>query len=100
MQQNKMIKWVLYFLFLAAELFFDVLFLISLCTSGLYIPAVFAVVALVALAVWQILRYVKATDFLVKRRVLRYLALIMLTPIAVFFVTYIVIAIIFVFAIA
>ena len=91
-------KKVLYFILLAAELFVDTVLMISLWDSALYIPIAVAVVAVVGLLIWQIVRYVGSTDLAVKRIALLCIALTMLIPMAVFFVTYVVIAILFVIA--
>ena len=91
-------KKILYFVLLIAELFVDTVLMISLWDSSLYIPLAVSVAAVVGLLIWQLVRYVKATELEVKRKHLRNIALIMLVPIAVFFVTYVVIAIAFVIA--
>ena len=91
-------KKVLYFILLAAELFVDTVLMISLWDSALYIPIAVAIVAVVGLLIWQIVRYVGSTDLTVKRIALLCIALTMLIPMAVFFVTYVVIAILFVIA--
>ena len=91
-------KKVLYFILLAAELFVDTVLMISLWDSALYIPIAVAVVAVVGLLIWQIVRYARSTDLAVKRIALLCIALTMLIPMAVFFVTYVVIAILFVIA--
>ena len=93
-------KKVLYFVLLIAELFVDSVLMISLFDSSLYIPLAVSVVAVVGLLVWQLVRYVKVAELAVKRKLLRNIALIMLIPIAVFFVTYVVIAIAFIIAFA
>ena len=91
-------KKVLYFILLIAELFVGSLFMISLWGSSLYIPIAIAVAALVGLSIWQLVRYVKTTDVAVKRKILFNLVLIMLIPSAVFWITYIVIAVALVIA--
>ena len=93
-------KKVLYFVLLIAELFVDSVLMISLFDSSLYIPLAVSVVAVVGLLIWQLVRYVKVAELAVKRKLLRNIALIMLIPIAVFFVTYVVIAIAFIIAFA
>lgn len=93
-------KKVLYFVLLIAELFVGSVLMISLFDSSLYIPLAVSVVAVVGLLVWQLVRYVKVAELAVKRKLLRNIALIMLIPIAVFFVTYVVIAIAFIIAFA
>ena len=91
-------KKVLYFILLIAELFVGSLFMISLWGSSLYIPIAIAVAALVGLSIWQIVRYVKTIDVAVRRKILFNLVLIMLIPSAVFWITYIVIAVALVIA--
>lgn len=91
-------KKVLYFVLLIAELFVGSLLMISLWNSSLYILVAVSVVAVVGLLIWQLVRYFKATDPAVKRKSLITIALIMLIPIEVFFITYVVIAIAFIFA--
>lgn len=93
-------KKVLYFILLIAELFVGVLLMSALWNSSLYIPIAVTAVALLALQVWQIILYSKATDIAVKRKILTRIALIMLIPIAVFIVTYVGVAIMFVIAFA
>lgn len=93
-------KKVLYFVLLIAELFVGSVLMISLFDSSLYIPLAVSVVAVVGLLIWQLVRYVKVAELAVKRKLLRNIALIMLIPIAVFFVTYVVIAIAFIIAFA
>ena len=90
-------KKVLYFVLLIAELFIDLLFMISLWDSSLYIPIAVSVAAVLGLLIWQLVRYFKITDLAVKRKILCNIALIMLVPIAVFVVTYVVIAALFIF---
>ena len=86
-------KKILYFVLLIAELFVGSVLMISLYDSSLYIPLAVSVVAVVGLLIRQLVRYVKAAELAVRRKLLRNIALIMLIPIAVFFVTYVVIAI-------
>ena len=93
-------KKVLYFVLLIAELFVGSVLMISLFDSSLYIPLAVSVVAVVGLLVWQLVRYVKVAELAVKRKLLRNIALIMLIPIAVFFVIYVVVAIAFIIAFA
>ena len=93
-------KKILYIILLAAELLVGIPFMISLWDSSLYIPIAIAAVALAALLTWQIILFVKATNAAIKRKILSRIALVMLVPIAVFFATYIVIAIVFVVAFA
>ena len=91
-------KKVLYFILIAAELFVGSLLMIALCNSYLYIPVAVAVAAVLALLIWQLIRYFKVDDPAAMGKMLRNISLIMLIPIAVFFVTYVVIAILFIFA--
>ena len=93
-------KKVLYFVLLIAELFVGSVLMISLFDSSLYIPLAVSVVAVVGLLIRQLARYVKAAELAVRRKLLRNIVLIMLIPIAVFFVTYVVIAIAFIIAFA
>ena len=86
-------KKILCFVFLIAELFVDSVLMISLFDSLLYIPLAVSVAAVVGLLIWQLVRYVKVAELAVKRRLWRNIALIMLIPVAVFFITYVVIAI-------
>ena len=92
-------KRLLYFIFLIAELFVGSLLMISLWDALFYIPiAVSAIVA--GLLVWQLVWYFKTDNPATKRKILLNIALIMLIPIAVFIVTYVVVAIAFIFAFA
>ena len=90
------IKKVLYFDLLAAELFVSTLLMISLWDTLLYVPiAVSAIV--VGLLIWRIVRYFKVTDHDAKIKILFHIAFIMLIPIAAYFLTYLGIAILFIF---
>ena len=93
-------KKIFCFVLLIAELFVDSVLMISLCDSSLYIPLAVSIAAVVVCLIWQLVRYVKVAELAVKRKLLRNIALIMLIPIAVFFVTYVVIAIAFIIAFA
>lgn len=86
-------KKTLYFILLAAELFFGACLMLALCNSSLYIPVVIAVVALAVLLTWQIVLLRRATDSATRGRALTAIALIMLIPVAVFFMTYVFIAV-------
>jgi hypothetical protein len=57
-----MVKKLLYFILIAAELFVGVLLMSSLWMSGLYIPIAIAAVALVALLIWQLVLLSGRTD--------------------------------------
>ena len=89
-------KKVLYFILLAAELFVDVLFMMALANSSLYIPIVIAVVATLVALIWLIILFAKAEDKKAKRKFMFGIALSMLIPLIVFFVTFVVVAIAFV----
>ena len=92
-------KKLLYCILLIAELFVGSLLMISLWDALFYISiAVSAIV--VGLLIWHLAWYFKTDNPATKRTVLRNIALIMLIPIAVFFVTYVVVAIAFIFAFA
>jgi hypothetical protein len=91
---------ILCFVLLIVELFVDSVLMISLWDSSLYIPLAVSVAAVVGLLIWQLVRYVKVAELAVKRKLLRNIALIMLIPIAVFFITYVFVAIVFIFAFA
>ena len=89
-------KKVLYFILLAAELFVDILFMMALANSSLYIPIVIAVVATLVALIWLIILFSKAEDKKAKRKFILGIALSMLIPLIVFFVTFVVVAIAFV----
>ena len=91
-------KKVLCFILLAAELFVDVLFMIALANSSLYIPIVIAVVATLAMLIWLIILFAKAEDKQAKRKFMLGIALSMLIPLIVFAITYVVVAIMFIIA--
>ena len=93
-------KKVLYFVLLIAELFVGSLLMISLWDSALYIPVAFSAASVVGLLIWQLVRYVKATDPASKKKILRNIVLILLIPCAVFSITYVAVAITFIFAFA
>ena len=91
-------KKVLYFLLLAAELFVDVLFMMALANSSLYIPIVIAAVATLAMLIWLIILFAKAEDKKAKRKFMLGIALSMLIPLIVFAITFVVVAVLFVIA--
>ena len=91
-------KKILYFILLAAELFVDVLFMMALWNSSLYIPIAIAVVATLAMLTWQIILFTKADDKMAKRKIMLAIALSMLIPLIVFAITYVVIAVMFIIA--
>jgi hypothetical protein len=91
-------KKVLYFILLAAELFVDVLFMMALWNSLLYIPIAIAVVATLAMLTWLIILFTKAEDKMAKRKIMLGIALSMLIPLIVFATTFVVVAIAFVIA--
>ena len=88
-----MIKKILYFILLAAELFVGTLLLMSLWMSNMVITCAGAIVATVGLLIWQIIRFAKATDPTVKGKCLRNIALVALLPVAVFVAVYIYVAV-------
>ena len=89
-------KKVLYFILLAAELFVDVLFMMALANSSLYIPIAIAIVATLAALIWLIILFAKAEDKKAKRKFMLGIALSMLIPLIVFAVTFVVVAVLFV----
>ena len=91
-------KKILYFILLAAELFVDVLFMMALANSSLYIPIVIAVVATLAMLIWLIILFVKAEDKKAKRKFMLGIALSMLIPLIVLAITFVVVAIMFIIA--
>ena len=91
-------KKILYFILLIAELFVGVLFMSALWNSSLYIPIAIAVVALAALLSWMITLLTKTDDIVRKRKILLGIALSMLVPIAVFVITFFVVAVAFIIA--
>ena len=91
-------KKILYFILLAVELFVDVLFMMGLFNSSLYIPIAIAVVATLAMLTWMIILFIKAKDKIAKQKIMIGIALSMLIPLIVFFVTFVGVAIAFVIA--
>jgi hypothetical protein len=91
-------KKVLYFILLAAELFVDVLFMMALANSSLYIPIAIAIVATLVALIWLIILFAKAEDKKAKRKFMLGIALSMLIPLIVFAITYVVVAAMFVIA--
>ena len=89
-------KKVLYFLLLAAELFVDVLFMMALANSSLYIPIAIAIVATLVALIWMIILFAKAEDKKAKRKFMFGIALSMLIPLIVFVITFVVVAVLFV----
>ena len=91
-------KKVLFFILLAAELFVDVLFMMALANSSLYIPIAIAIVATLVALIWLIILFAKAEDKKAKRKFMLGIALSMLIPLIVFAITYVVVAAMFVIA--
>ena len=91
-------KKVLYFILLAAELFVDVLFMMALGNSSLYIPIAIAIVATLVALIWLIILFAKAEDKNAKRKFMLGIALSMLIPLIVFAITFVVVAVLFVIA--
>ena len=95
---TKMMKKILYFILLAAELFVDVLFMMGLANSSLYIPIVIAIVATLAALIWLIILFAKAEDKKTRIKIMLGIALSMLIPLIVFAITFVVVAVLFVIA--
>ena len=91
-------KKILYFILLAAELFVDVLFMMALANSSLYIPIAIAIVATLAMLIWLIILFAKAEDKKAKRKFMFGIALSMLIPLIVFAITFVGVAIMFIIA--
>lgn len=91
-------KKVLFFILLAAELFVDVLFMMALANSSLYIPIAIAIVATLVVLIWLIILFAKAEDKKAKRKFMLGIALSMLIPLIVFAITFVVVAIMFIIA--
>lgn len=91
-------KKVLYFILLAAELFVDVLFMMALANSSLYIPIAIAIVATLVALIWLIILFAKAEDKKAKRKFMLGIALSMLIPLIVFAITFVVVAVMFMIA--
>ena len=91
-------KKVLYFILLASELFVDVLFMMALANSSLYIPIAIAIVATLVALIWLIILFAKAEDKKAKRKFMLGIALSMLIPLIVFATTFVVVAVAFVIA--
>ena len=89
-------KKILYFILLAAELFVDVLFMMALANSSLYIPIAIAIVATLVALIWLIILFAKAEDKKAKRKFMLGIALSMLIPLIVFAITFVVVAVLFV----
>ena len=89
-------KKVLYFILLAAELFVDVLFMMALANSSLYIPIAIAIVATLVALIWLIILFAKAEDKKAKGKFMLGIALSMLIPLIVFAITFFVVAVLFV----
>ena len=91
-------KKILYFILLAAELFVDVLFMMALANSSLYIPIAIAIVATLAALIWLIILFAKAEDKKTRIKIMIGIALSMLIPLIVFAITFVVVAIMFIIA--
>ena len=89
-----MIKKILYFILLAAELFIGTLLLMALwMNNNMVITCSVVIVAMVALWTWHIILFAKATDPTVKGKCLRSIALVALLPVAAFVAVYIYVAV-------
>ena len=86
------------FILLAAEVFVGTVLMIALWDSHLYIPIAIAVVATLAMLTWHIILLVKATDTAVKSNIFFRIIAVTTIPIAVFVITYIVIAVVLIIA--
>ncbi len=91
-------KKILYFILLAAELFVDVLFMMALANSSLYIPIAIAIVATLAALIWLIILFAKAEDKKTRIKIMLGIALSMLIPLIVFAITFVVVAAMFIIA--
>ena len=91
-------KKILYFILLATELFVDVLFMMALWNSSLYIPIAIAAVATLAVLIWRIILFAKAEDKKAKWEFMYEIALSMLIPLIVFAITFVVVGVLFVIA--
>ena len=91
-------KKILYFILLAAELFVDVLFMMALANSSLYIPIAIAIVATLAALIWLIILFAKAEDKKTRIKIMLGIALSMLIPLIVFAITFVVVAAMFLIA--
>ena len=91
-------KKILCFIMLAAELFVDVLFMMALWNSSLYIPIAIAVVATLAMLIRLIILFTKANDEKAKRKIMFKIALSMLIPLIVFAITFVVVGVAFIIA--
>jgi hypothetical protein len=91
-------KKILYFILLAAELFVDVLFMMALANSSLYIPIAIAIVATLAALIWLIILFAKAEDKKTRIKIMLGIALSMLIPLIVFGITFVVVAAMFIIA--
>ena len=79
-------------------MFVDVLFMMALANSSLYIPIAIAIVATLVALIWLIILFAKAEDKKAKRKFMLGIALSMLIPLIVFAITYVVVAAMFVIA--
>ena len=91
-------KKILYFILLAAELFVDVLFMMALANSSLYIPIAIAIVATLVALIWMIILFAKAEDKKTRIKIMLGIALSMLIPLIVFAITFVVVAAMFIIA--
>ena len=89
-----------YLILLAAELFIGTLLLMSLWSNNMVITCGITIALTVGLAVWQIVRLLRAKDEAVKKKSRRNIALILLLPIVAFIAVflYVVIGLIIAFA--
>ena len=91
-------KKVLFFILLAAELFVDVLFMMALANSSLYIPIEIAIVATLVALIWLIILFAKAEDKKTRIKIMLGIALSMLIPLIGFGITFVVVAAMFLIA--
>ena len=91
-------KKLVYFVLLAAELFLGTLLLMSLWSNNMTVTCIASVAVMLALLMWQVIRFFRVTDLTAKTKILRNIALIMLIPLAVFIVVFLYGAIVFIIA--
>ena len=79
-------KKALYIVMLVAEFLGGALLMELAYRNTFEIPVIITVVATLALAVWQIVRLVKAKDDAAKGKIKRDIALVLLVPVAAFII--------------
>jgi hypothetical protein len=88
-REGDIMKRILYFILLIAELVVGFLLMSLVWRTTLYIPCVIVAAVWAALMAWQIVSLSKAKDAAAQKKILRNIVFVMLIPTAVFIVLFV-----------